>query len=161
MKLERGDGKPRGDSQRGIFGSDRARLDLQALGDRFQSKPFGNTAGIPLQEGGVDFVDPVVLNVEHLSLFHRLATVGEVEFVVLADVDFPDQGALGEDWKGAVNRGAGDRAVNFAGRIKQLFSGEMVWVPVGGPEDGKALLGHAEAAIDEKLAEPFFGSLGR
>ena len=81
--------------------------DLKALGDRREAKLGGNGVAIPLHERGADLEYLIAIKADHLGDLGVVVGVGVVILQIFSDIDLTQQGALGHDRQGAVNRGAG------------------------------------------------------
>lgn len=77
-----------------------------------------------------------------------------VKLVILAEVHFAHQAALGQERQGAIDCCAGNRLVPEAGPFQELFGSEMLVGAENRFDDGLTLRCHPQVLLQQKVEEP-------
>src|SRR6266478_7015068 len=94
----------------------------------------------------------------YVIMMWMLRVIRIVEFVVLAEIHFPDQSAFCQQRQCPVNRGARNRFIPLTGPHQELICCKMLIRAEGSINDHPALRGHPKIFSVEELQKPLFGA---
>ena len=83
--------------------------------------------------------DPTAVLADDVVMVGVVGVVGIVEFVILAEIDFLDEAAGGQERQGTIDGCARDRVIALTGPLQQLISGEVLICAEDGIDDGSPL----------------------
>ena len=135
------------------------RADLQALGNWSEAELGGDGAAIQFHERSADLEDLVAIHADDLRDLSRVVGDRQIEFLAGTDVHFAEDAALCHDGQTAVNRGARDGIVDHTGVIKELLSGEVLFLLKSSVVNRNALIGHAQPLLGQVLEILFTGGV--
>src|SRR5260221_546532 len=130
--------------------------DVQPLGLDGEAELLSDLAFDPLDFLALEFDDLAAIATDDMAVVRVKGVIGIVKLVVLAEIHLPDQPALRQERQGAIDGGAGHRAVAFPGPGQQLFGGEMFFRAKSGIDDHLPLRGDAEALASQESHEFLF-----
>jgi len=119
------------------------------------------TGDAVVQQGGVvvfKLDDTIAIQANEMVVLGFIEKVRVVKGLVSAEIDLAEQIAIHEQLKGAINGGAGDGAVQFAGLFQQFVGVEVIVRSESGLDDDFTLLRAAQASASEVGFQPFFDS---
>jgi len=131
-----------------------SRGDLEALGFEGETELV---ADLVLKFGdllALEFDDLLAILADDVIVVRVLGVVRVVKLAVFAEIHFPDQSALGQQRKGAINRRARYGAIPLSRPFQKLFGGEMLVRAEDRFDDRLALGRHPQALSGEEFHEP-------
>jgi len=128
-------------------------MHLEPMFDRGQPEFGRNRIPVPFHERCADFKNSIAVQTNDLGLLGFIFAVGDVEFQVLADVNFPEKSTLRHDGERAVNGGAGDGFIDRSSAVEQIL-GRIVGVfAESGVENRHALSRDSQTAVGKEGLE--------
>jgi hypothetical protein len=92
-----------------------------------------------------------------LCLVNLFSRTRQVEFIIPANIDFPDKLTFGKDGERPVDSCPGNRPVDLTGPVEELLRGEMILLVEGRLENGQPLGCDSQALLAEIGAERLLG----
>lgn len=108
----------------------------------------------------IKFHDLFAVLANDMVVVWMLGVIGIVEFVVLAEIHFTKQAALGEKRQCTINGSAGDRFVAGSGPFEKLLGGKMLLSAEYRLNDCVPLRRKAQVFLRQEINEAPFRALG-
>lgn len=106
----------------------------------------------------LEFDDPLAIFANDVVVMRVFGVIGIVELVVFAEIHFPDQPTLGEQWQGSIDRGARDGGITAPGPLEELFSREVFFGAERRLDDSLTLRGEPQVLSRKELSKAAFGA---
>mgnify|MGYP003677628447 CR=1 FL=1 len=126
-------------------------LDAHGLHLRLEPEATGDAV---VEEGNVlvlELDDAVAVEADEMVVLGFVEEVRIVVGLVAPEVDDAEEVDFGEEGQGAVDGGAGDGPVEFAGAVQEFVRVEVIVGGEGGLDDGLALFGAAKALTGQVI----------
>lgn len=126
---------------------------LETVCDRGQTKIGRNRISVPFHKRRTYFENSVAVQTNHLGLLGLVVVIGDIKFQIFADVDFPQEAALGHDGKRAINGCSGDGFIDRSSAVEQILGGIVGVFAESGVKDRHPLSRDTQTAVGKEGLE--------